>query len=215
MGGGLEKITTTDRPKLYALFDADGALVASDVLAAGDYLATSLDVVADEDENTFLQALAPHADAFPPLPDAGWLEAGAVYQHGDGAVIVRQSHERTEHAPADVPALFMVYRPDATDVLAWVAGEQVTVGTRRMYGGVEYECLQSHVTQQDWTPDATPSLWAVVVAEPEPIAEWAVGVAYAVGDVVTYQGSRYECRQAHTAQIGWQPPNVLALWLPL
>lgn len=205
----------TDRPKLYALFDADGALVASDVLAAGDYLATSLEVVAEADENALLSALADHADAFSPLPASGWLEAGAIYQYGEGAVIVRQSHNRTEHEPADVPALFVVYRPDATDVLAWVAGEQVTVGTRRSYGSVTYRCLQAHVTQQDWAPPATPSLWAVVVAEPEPIAEWAVGVAYKVGDVVTYQGSRYECRQAHTAQVGWQPPNVLALWLPL
>jgi hypothetical protein len=154
-------------------------------------------------------------DAFPPLPESGWLEAGAVYQHGDGAVIVRQSHQRSIYAPEDTPALFMVYRPDATDVLAWVAGEQVIVGTRRMYEGTEYECLQAHVTQSDWTPDATPSLWAVVVAEPEPSAEWAVGVAYAVGDVVTYQGRAYQCRQAHTSIATWTPPLVQSLWLPL
>ena len=209
------RITTTDRPKLYALFAEDGAVVTTDVLSAGDYLATSLEVVADEDENTWLGALAPHADAFPPLPESGWLEAGAVYQYGDGAVIVRQSHERSIYAPEDTPALFMVWRENAASVLEWIAGEQVQVGTRRMYGGVEYECVQAHVTQENWAPPATPSLWAVVVAEPEPIAEWAVGVSYKVGDVVTYQGSRYECRQAHTAQIGWQPPNVLALWLPL
>ena len=98
-------------------------------------------------------------DAFPPLPDAGWLEAGAVYQHGDGAVIVRQSHERTEHAPEDTPALFMVWRENAASVLEWIAGEQVTVGTRRMYEGVEYERLQAHVTQSDWAPPATPSQW--------------------------------------------------------
>ncbi len=154
-------------------------------------------------------------DAFPPLPESGWLEAGAVYQYGDGAVIVRQSHQRSIYAPEDTPALFMVWRENAASVLEWIAGEQVIVGTRRMYEGVEYECLQSHVTQTGWAPPATPSLWAVVVAEPEPSAEWAVGVSYKVGDVVTYQGSRYECRQAHTAQVGWQPPNVLALWLPL
>lgn len=208
------RITTTDRPKLYALFADDGALVASDELRAGDYLATSLDVVAAESENEFLAGLAPHADAFPPLPDAGWLPAGAVYQYGDGAVIVRQSHSRTEHAPEDVPALFMVWREDASDVLEWVAGEQVIVGTRRAYEGVEYECLQSHVTQTAWAPPATPSLWAVVAAEPEPSAEWAVGVAYKVGDVVTYGGAEYECRQAHTSISTWTP-LVQSLWQAL
>lgn len=45
--------------------------------------------------------------------------------------------------------------------------------------------------------------------------EWAVGQTYAIGDVVTYQGQRYECRQAHTSIVGWQPPNVPALWLAL
>ena len=45
--------------------------------------------------------------------------------------------------------------------------------------------------------------------------EWAAGVAYTIGDVVTYEGSEYECRQSHTSIVGWEPPNVLALWLPL
>ncbi len=44
---------------------------------------------------------------------------------------------------------------------------------------------------------------------------WAPGVAYARGQVVTYQGARYECRIAHTSLVTWEPPNVLALWLPL
>lgn len=155
------------------------------------------------------------SDAFPSLPASGRLEAGAVYQHGDGAVIVRQSHERSIYAPEDTPALFMVWRENASTTLEWVAGEQVIVGTRRMYGGVEYECLQSHVTQGDWAPPATPSLWAVVVAEPEPSAEWAVGVSYKVGDVVTYQGRAYRCLQAHTSISTWTPAAVQSLWQAL
>jgi chitinase len=45
--------------------------------------------------------------------------------------------------------------------------------------------------------------------------EWSVGVNYKRGDIVTYQGQLYECRQAHRSITGWQPPNVLALWLPI
>jgi predicted carbohydrate-binding protein with CBM5 and CBM33 domain len=41
---------------------------------------------------------------------------------------------------------------------------------------------------------------------------WAAGTAYKVGDVVTYGGASYRCRQAHTAIAGWEPPNVPALW---
>jgi chitinase len=40
-------------------------------------------------------------------------------------------------------------------------------------------------------------------------------VAYTVGQIVTYNGARYQCRQAHTSIPGWEPPNVLALWLPI
>jgi hypothetical protein len=159
------RVTTGARSKRYALFRA-GEYVAGGELAAGDHLATGLDVVAEEDENTFLGALP--AEAFPALPDSGWLDAGALYQHGGGVVMVRQSHNRTKHDPADVPALFIVYRADSSDVLAWIAGEQVQVGTQRTYGGVTYTCLIAHVTQADWTPDATHTLWQPVV---EPTSE--------------------------------------------
>ncbi|MFD0540014.1 carbohydrate-binding protein [Actinomadura luteofluorescens] len=30
--------------------------------------------------------------------------------------------------------------------------------------------------------------------------------------MVTYDGASYRCLQAHTAQPGWTPPNVPALW---
>lgn len=47
------------------------------------------------------------------------------------------------------------------------------------------------------------------------IADGGAGVAYAVGDVVTYGGAEYECRQAHTSISTWTPAAVEALWLPL
>ena len=47
------------------------------------------------------------------------------------------------------------------------------------------------------------------------LAEWAPHTAYTAGQRVTYQGAAYECRQSHTSLPGWEPPNVLALWLPV
>jgi protocatechuate 3,4-dioxygenase beta subunit len=41
---------------------------------------------------------------------------------------------------------------------------------------------------------------------------WTAGTAYAPGDRVTYAGRAYACLQAHTAQPGWEPPSVPALW---
>lgn len=41
---------------------------------------------------------------------------------------------------------------------------------------------------------------------------WAPNVAYKVGDQVTYSGTTYQNLQAHTSQLGWEPPAVPALW---
>ncbi|GLY53472.1 lytic polysaccharide monooxygenase [Lentzea sp. NBRC 102530] len=41
---------------------------------------------------------------------------------------------------------------------------------------------------------------------------WAANTSYAAGATVTYGGSSYRCRQAHTSLTGWEPPNVAALW---
>ena len=59
------------------------------------------------------------------------------------------------------------------------------------------------------------SLLVVTPASAADRGQWAPNVAYAVGDTVTYGGQTYQCRQAHTSQVGWEPPNVLALWLPI
>ena len=50
------------------------------------------------------------------------------------------------------------------------------------------------------------------IATVQAASAWAAGVAYKVGDQVTYNGSTYQCLQAHTSQVGWEPPNVPALW---
>lgn len=41
---------------------------------------------------------------------------------------------------------------------------------------------------------------------------WQPNTAYAVNALVTYGGSTYKCLQAHTSLVGWEPPNVPALW---
>ena len=202
-------ILPINQPIYYCVSDTDELLTGMTHVGELTGVAPNFDVIADADPLAFVRALPP--ERFEPLPESGWLEQGALYRHGDRVVLVRQSHFRTEHHPADVPALFIVWREDAPG-LDWIAGEQVYVGTRRLYAGMEYECLQAHVTLADWTPPNVPALWRKVVP---PSAEWQPYVAYAVGAEVTYAGARYRCRQAHTSLPGWEPPNVLALWLPI
>ena len=55
------------------------------------------------------------------------------------------------------------------------------------------------------------SVGSAIVAPQVPA--WAPNTAYAVGAQVTYQGVLYQCRQAHTSIVTWEPPNTPALWL--
>jgi len=50
---------------------------------------------------------------------------------------------------------------------------------------------------------------------PPSVAAWASGTTYATGALVTYHGTTYRCRQAHTALDNWTPDVVAALWEPV
>lgn len=143
----------------------------------------------------------------PSLPTKGTIEKDALYIWNDIVVRARQTHERTIYDPTTTPALFTIYREETVG-MQWIAGEKVDIGTVRIYKDIEYHCIQAHQTQEDWTPDKTPTLWAVVAVGDE----WATGVAYKIGDIVTYNSKTYSCLQAHTSQIGWNPAAVPALW---
>jgi hypothetical protein len=62
----------------------------------------------------------------------------------------------------------------------------------------------------------TPPVTTPPTGDGQPGTEWAANVAYATGDIVTYNGVRYQCRQGHTSLRSWEPAiYTLALWLPL
>ncbi|WP_433343301.1 carbohydrate-binding protein [Micromonospora sp. CA-111912] len=57
-------------------------------------------------------------------------------------------------------------------------------------------------------PDPTPT----ATGTPPGGTTWQAGTGYATGATVTYAGQSYRCLQGHTAQVGWEPPIVPALW---
>jgi hypothetical protein len=73
----------------------------------------------------------------------------------------------------------------------------------------------SNIPANVWQPNSVANTWTLR-DDQEPIVpetdEWQAGVAYSINDIATYGGTEYICIQAHTAQVGWQPPNVPALW---
>ena len=84
-----------------------------------------------------------------------------------------------------------------------------------------YSCVDVNIGGGTTTPPTTPPTTAPTTAPTTnpptttPTGTWKAGTAYKVGDVVTYNGVSYRCRQAHTAIVGWEPPNVPALWLAI
>jgi len=205
-------IVPDTRPIFYAV---TGSIAGQDVAVSGMTRVNEETGIADvlsfsysESENDLFADL--ESSDWPELPEVGeWLEIGSLYSYGDIVVHVRQSHSRMHYDPLDTPALFTIWREYAGAALEWIAGEQVYIGTWRIYDDTLYECLQAHVTQIDWTPDVVPALWNVVPVTPE----WAPWTYYAIGAIVMYEGSEYQCLQSHTSQPGWEPPNVPALWL--
>jgi len=130
------------------------------------------------------------------LPKMGELcEVGKIYTYNEedengyhGLVKCVQTHNRTEHAVSDIPALFSFFRENS-DTLEWIPNEKVDVGWKRMYNGVQYEVIQAHMTLETWTPDVTPALWkeiVVVVDIPVWVQPTGAHDAYALGAKVHF-----------------------------
>ena len=77
----------------------------------------------------------------------------------------------------------------------WTTDTDYTTGFKVQYGGKLYKCLTAHASQADWTPDASPSLWAkVLIPDPDVIPEWEQPDStnpYMTGDKVTHNGKTW------------------------
>lgn len=90
-------------------------------------------------------------------------------------------------------------------------GIDYQVGNKVVYNNELYEVIQSHSSQNDWTPDVVPALFNKFKPAGQ-VNEWDYPVAYALNEEVTYNGTTYKCIQAHTSQEGWKPDSTASLW---
>jgi hypothetical protein len=72
-----------------------------------------------------------------------------------------------------------------------------------------YEATSSHDATSSNAPGSPGSPWLPAILS---FQRWEPGTFYEIGDLVTYEGTIWETRQAHTSQLDWLPPNVPALW---
>lgn len=87
--------------------------------------------------------------------------AGKAVTDGAEARVMRMT---IETAVVSLPDESAAQTPSLSQ--AWTVGEEVEPGDRRYYAptGLLYKVRdgQGHTTQENWTPDKTPALWAVV-----------------------------------------------------
>jgi hypothetical protein len=74
-----------------------------------------------------------------------------------------------------------------------------------------YNVIQQHQKQSNWFPSNVPALFVKILPAGSPQI-WEAGIAVTVGQVWSYQNVNYTVLQSHTTQLGWEPPNVPALW---
>lgn len=96
----------------------------------------------------------------------------------------------------------------------WEVGVTYEVGRYLQYKGVLYKVLQSHTSQETWTPDAASSVYAKVLIDPtgETIPEWVQPDstnAYMTGDKVRFEGVVYESVMDNNI---WSPADYPAAW---
>lgn len=77
----------------------------------------------------------------------------------------------------------------------WKSGVAYSAGDRRNHKSILYKCITAHTSQDDWTPDAAPSLWAkVLIPDANVIPEWEQPEStngYNKGDKVTHNGKTW------------------------
>ena len=77
----------------------------------------------------------------------------------------------------------------------WAAGQDYTAGYKVQYNGTLYKVLTAHTSQDDWTPDAAPSIFAKVLIPDETVVpEWEQPDStnpYNAGDKVTHNGKTW------------------------
>ena len=78
----------------------------------------------------------------------------------------------------------------------WAAGVKYTTGQiRRHKDGNLYKCLSDHTSQEDWTPDASPSLWVKVSDPTEEWPAWSQPVSaldtYPAGAKTSHNGKHW------------------------
>lgn len=94
---------------------------------------------------------------------------------------------------------------------SWAVGKAYAVSDRVQHNGALYKCVQAHTSQADWTPDATPALWAAVSVDewPEWVQPTGAHDMYHAGEYIIWtDGKTYRCK----SDTAYSPADYAEAW---
>lgn len=117
----------------------------------------------------------------------------------------KRRRESARQTAAEIVFVHMAESGDAFDPItlgehaalfeSWTCPKDYAAGQIREYDGRLYKCVQAHISQDDWTPDKSASLWSLTHNPAEEWPEWAAPIgahdAYSAGDKATHSGKRW------------------------
>lgn len=120
------------------------------------------------------------------------------------AAIVKLRESVSDEIALSVPMLYP----------AWRDGVEYSVGYRVLYNEVLYKVLTAHTSQETWTPDVSPSLFAkVLIVDESVVSEWEQPDStnsYMKGDTVTHNGNTWISLVDNNV---WEPTDAVpTLW---
>ncbi|MBN3526998.1 lytic polysaccharide monooxygenase [Paenibacillus apiarius] len=162
------------------------------------------------------------------------VDAAANESANSNAVTFTTQAPQPDAVPPTAPTNLSASNITASSVtLSWDAStDNVGVAGYRIYNGSTLVSATNGLTYKVTALEPNTSYTFTVIAfdeagnvspnsnavrattAPAPaVAPWAPDTAYEAGALVSYNGQTYEARVAHTSLVGWEPPNVPALWL--
>lgn len=131
--------------------------------------------------------------------------------------IIERARELRRQIEANAAPMSDYMALQYTELFASWSGEGAAhkAGDRVRYNGTLYKVLQDHISQGDWQPDSTSSLYAKVLTDPGgAILPWEQPDStnpYMTGDRVTHGGNTWESLVDNNV---WEPgvAGTEALW---
>lgn len=96
---------------------------------------------------------------------------------------------------------------------AWHTGVNYKIGQIVRYNESLYRCVQDHASQEDWTPDASASLWSIISFDENGVENWVQPTgshnAYNIGDHVMHNNIEWESLINGNV---WEPVEGSTVW---